>query len=193
MGCVMRDGIKTKESIERTSLRLFVEKGIAETTIRDIASAAGIAEGTMYRHYAGKEELARSLFSKNFAGFSRELDRFQKGQSGTRKKIEAMVRRFCAFFDEDPILFSYLFLHARHTRVSFVEPDAPHALNILVKVIADGMERGEIPERNPHLVASMVAGVVLQVATARAYGEIDESLMELSDVLVVTAWKVVKG
>ena len=189
----MRDGTKTKEKIERIALRLFVEKGIAEATIRDISSAAGIAEGTMYRHYASKEELARSLFSKNFASFSREFDRFQKELSGTRKKIEAMVRHFCAFFDKDPILFSYLFLHARHTQASFVEPKDPHALNILVKVIADGMAGGEIPERNPHLVASMVAGVVLQVATARGYGEINESLVELSDVLVVTAWKVVKG
>jgi len=69
----MRDGTKTKESIDRRSLRLFVEKGVAETTIRDIASAAGIADGTMYRNYVSKDELDWSLFSKNFIAFSREL------------------------------------------------------------------------------------------------------------------------
>lgn len=43
----MRDGTATKELIGRTALRLFIGKGITETTIRDITSSAGIAVGTL--------------------------------------------------------------------------------------------------------------------------------------------------
>jgi AcrR family transcriptional regulator len=60
----MRDGTKTKETIDSTAMRLFVEKGIAETTVREIATAAGIAEGTLYRHYPSKEELSWSVTSR---------------------------------------------------------------------------------------------------------------------------------
>ena len=41
----MRDGRKTKALIEKKALKLSVKKGIRETTIKDIAKAARIAEG----------------------------------------------------------------------------------------------------------------------------------------------------
>ena len=74
-----RPGNHTKELIARTALHLFVEKGITETTIRDIAGAAGVAEGPLYRHYESKDQLAWELFSTNYLAFALELDRLQEG------------------------------------------------------------------------------------------------------------------
>ena len=47
----------TRHRIEQAAIRLFVEKGVAETTIRDIARAVGLSEGALYRHFEGKDEL----------------------------------------------------------------------------------------------------------------------------------------
>jgi len=40
----MRDGTATRERIDQNAMALFASKGVAETTIRDIAQSAGIAE-----------------------------------------------------------------------------------------------------------------------------------------------------
>ena len=56
----MRDGTETRKRIEAAALLLFVEKGVAETSIRDIAHSAGVAEGALYRHHAGKDDLVWS-------------------------------------------------------------------------------------------------------------------------------------
>ncbi len=144
----MRPKDQTKELIARTALGLFVEKGIDGTTIRDIAAAAGIAEGTLYRHYSGKDALAWDLFSQNYTAFALELQRIQAGQPTLRAKLDAMVRQFCTFFDHDPVLFSYLLL-AQHGQLQKVTPEMPNPVEVVREVLAGGMDRGEIPGRRP--------------------------------------------
>ncbi|MFQ5912571.1 MAG: TetR/AcrR family transcriptional regulator [Nitrospinota bacterium] len=187
----MRDAAKTKELIEKTALRLFVEKGVAETTIRDIASTAGIAEGTMYRHYPSKDALAWSLFKENLTWLVRDLDLLQQDHRKLKGKLEAMIRRFCAFFDEDRYLFSYLllYLHGQHRRVT---KDMPHPEFLLRGVIAEGMARGEIPKGDADVAAAMVVGIVRQLAVSILFGRMSRSLSSLADTLVAAAWRVLK-
>lgn len=188
----MRDGSRTKELIAHTALHLFVEKGITETTIRDIAGAAGIAEGTLYRHYESKDQLAWELFSTNYLAFARELDRLQEEYETLKDKLTAMIRQFCAFFDRDPVLFSYLLL-AQHAQLKKVTPEMETAVTVLQKVIAQGMARREVPEMEVELAAAMVLGVVLEVAIFKAYSRITQDLSQLSETLTAACWRVLAG
>lgn len=44
--------------------RLFAERGVAATTVADIAAAAGLAKGTFYLHFETKEHLVAVLKSR---------------------------------------------------------------------------------------------------------------------------------
>lgn len=188
----MRDAARTKELIAETALRLFVEKGIKETTIRDIAKAAGIAEGTLYRHYTSKEELAWDLFQDNFITFARELEALRKEHGTFRERLEGMIRHFCADFEVNPLLFSYVLLQL-HGLAKKVPPDIPNPMTVLRDVIAEGMAEGEMPKGNPEVAAAMVSGLVLQLAVFRILGRIEEPLSRLADQVAAAAWRVLKG
>jgi hypothetical protein len=103
-----------------------------------------------------------------------------------------MIRQFCAFFDQDPVLFSYLLL-AQHAQLKKVTPEMQTAVTVLQKVIARGMARGEVPEMEVELAAAMVLGVVLEVAVFKAYDRITENLSPLSETLAAACWRVLAG
>lgn len=184
-----RNGNQTKKLIARTALQLFVEQGITETTVRDIAAAAGLAEGTLYRHFESKEQLAWELFSTNYLAFAQELDRLQEKYETLKDKLAAMIRQFCTFFDRDPVLFSYLLL-AQHAQLKKVTPEMATAVTVLQKVIKQGLARREIPQTEVEIAAAMVLGLVLQVAVFKAYGRISHNLSDLADSLADAAWRV---
>ncbi|MCH9008415.1 helix-turn-helix transcriptional regulator, partial [candidate division KSB1 bacterium] len=56
--------ISKKSEVTDAALALFMKKGIKGTTTRDIALRAGIAEGTIYRHFESKAKLAEIIFEQ---------------------------------------------------------------------------------------------------------------------------------
>jgi AcrR family transcriptional regulator len=184
-----RDGSQTKALINDTALRLFVEKGVNATTIKDIAGTAGIAEGTIYRHYDSKQELAWELFAKNITELAVNLDRCQQKHQALKDKLAAIVNLCCSFFDTKPMLFSYLLLD-HHGYIRKMTPEMPSPVRVLKNVIAEGMVRGEIPHANTDVKTAMVLGVLIQVAVFRIYGQIPQSLSSLAPTLVDNTWKI---
>lgn len=66
-GSLMDRTIRTREAIVAAAGRLFSARGYEATTMDEIAAAAGVAKGTLYRHFAGKEAL-RDLLAPRLPG-----------------------------------------------------------------------------------------------------------------------------
>src|SRR5690242_4753017 len=111
-----------KPLIENAALRLFVEKGVDGTSIRDVAAAAGVSEGALYRHYDSKDALVWALFADSFTGFARRLEALQEAAHDTRAKLAAMIGGMLAFYDAEPLLFRFL-LFVQHRQIEKVTPD----------------------------------------------------------------------
>lgn len=60
---VLRDATRTR--ILDGALRTFARDGYAGASIRLIAKEAGVALGLLYRHFTGKEDLLRAIFSRS--------------------------------------------------------------------------------------------------------------------------------
>lgn len=57
-----RDGEATRQKLLRAALELYTAAGFRDTTTPAIAARAGVAEGTIYRHFSGKEDLLNAVY-----------------------------------------------------------------------------------------------------------------------------------
>jgi AcrR family transcriptional regulator len=187
----MRDGTATRERIEQTAMGLFVAQGVSETTIRDIAQGAGVAEGALYRHYPGKDELIHALFSRHYAAFARRLDALQTTVRHSRDKLAMMIEECCRVFDEDPVLFRFLLLVQHQSLQRVAGPETP--VEVVHQVIVQGIARGEIPKTDADLATALVMGIILQPATFKTYGRLPGPMLPLAARLTAACWHVLQA
>lgn len=48
-------------AVLEAAMRLFAEKGVRQTTMKDICEAAAISPGALYRYFAGKEDIILAI------------------------------------------------------------------------------------------------------------------------------------
>jgi AcrR family transcriptional regulator len=75
----------TRELIVETALRLFKERGFEATTMRAIASEAGVSVENAYYYFASKEQLMQAYY-----------DRAQKEHEAACRELLAVERSFAA-------------------------------------------------------------------------------------------------
>jgi AcrR family transcriptional regulator len=180
----------TRDRIETAAIRLFVEKGVTETTVRDIARAVDISEGALYRHFVSKDELVWAVFARHYVEFTGRLDALALAETSARGKLSAMIRGFCDAHDEDPTLFRFL-LFVQHGQLSKLKTGTPTPVDAVRTVIECGIASGEIPDQHPDVAAALVFGIVLQPVTFAAYGRLPSSMGSMSERLVTAAWAAV--
>jgi AcrR family transcriptional regulator len=180
----------TRDRIEQAAVRLFVEKGVAETTVKDIASAVGLSEGAMYRHFESKDELVWKAFERHYVAFAVTLKALADSEPTTRGKVAAMIRGFCRAHDENPTLFKFL-LFVQHGQLSKLEPGTPSPVDVMRAVLDKAIATRELPAQRPDLATALVFGVVLQPVTFAAYGRLPLNLSAMSERLVAASWAAV--
>jgi AcrR family transcriptional regulator len=146
------DAAANRVLVLQTAERLFEEHGVAAVTMADIAQAAGIGKGTLYRRFANKAELSLALMDDQMAEF----------QNGMLEDMRLMTARGEAYVDQ---LRHYL------TRlVVFADRHSP----LLCEVERSGLLLAMAHPELPHLWHSMTVAALLRVAQRQ--GEIDAGL-----------------
>jgi AcrR family transcriptional regulator len=180
----------TKLRIEREAMTLFVKKGVAETSVRDIAQAVDISEGALYRHFVGKDELVWQLFERHYVAFAGRLQALAAGETTARGKLAAMIRGFCQAHDDDPTLFHFL-LFVQHGQLSKLADDTPTPVTVMHGVLSHAIAAGEIPQQDANLATALAMGIVLQPMTFAAYGRLPQAQAPHGERLTAAAWAAV--
>ena len=85
--------------ILQASNELFLECGYRDTSLEDIATRVGISKGTIYLHFASKEELVAALFERGMRHVLNALDTIFSSPGTPREKLYAIIRQLYGSMD----------------------------------------------------------------------------------------------
>ncbi|MCQ4041191.1 TetR/AcrR family transcriptional regulator [Streptantibioticus rubrisoli] len=87
-----RKGSDTKAEIQEIALELFTDNGYEATSMREIAERLDISKAALYYHFAGKEDIIRSLFDEYMEEFEELLAWGRTQPRGAALREELLTR-----------------------------------------------------------------------------------------------------
>ena len=153
---------EARERIVAAALAQLADGGYASATMQNVATRAGVATGTVYRHFPSKSDLFAEVFRR---ASGREMEVFAEatvddGRSATERiaaATEAFARRALtrptrayALIAEpvDPAVEAERLIFRRGYR------------DVLVEVLQQGIERGELELHDKETTAAALVGAI---------------------------------
>lgn len=157
--------LKEKQRQEREELILqaaeevLMEKGYYETSIDEIAARVGIAKGTVYLHFPGKEDLVIAILERNAQAVVELVEATAASAGTNREKLEAILRvMYSGFFDprrSQLMQLPYTVMNSPELRRVFVEKKGcmrgkwDHLEVLIASILDDGKAQGEFDKTIP--------------------------------------------
>lgn len=149
---------KTKRKIFETAMQLFADKGYEATSIEEITATVGVAKGTLYYHFSSKEEIFNFLVEEGMKLLKNSIQIKTDKVSSYIDKIRAIIliqiKVIVKYESLITIILSQMW--GKEERNKRSRQYVFEYLNIVEKIVREGIEKGEIIDRNPEVIASEI-------------------------------------
>lgn len=167
-----RRGSATRGKLLLAAQELFASRGYHATTTALLAERTGVAEGTIYRHFDGKDALYSAVCRTVWERFeSLALDPSSSAEPA-RARLAATARRFIGEAAKNP---SAIRLHARPAEGTALDEHARRARErlreALTQLIAAGKQEGTVRAGTAELWSSLWSAVIWSVCERVVNGE----------------------
>lgn len=183
-----------REHVLQLALALVVEGGFACLTMQRLAKAADMATGSLYRHFAGKGELAAEVFC---LASQREVEALQEvlaAEGSALQRLRAGIERFARrAWDSRQLAWALIAEpvdpQVEEQRLRYREAYA----ELFAGVLREGERNGEFRVSHPHLVAACMVGAISEVLVGplspqaraqRSEAQVEDDLQQVRSTLI---------
>ena len=154
----------TRSRIIKAATKLFAENGYQQTTIAEIAKIVGLAEGSIYEHFRGKEEILLTIPNVWVTRSIEELELQLLGIKGAINKLRKFLWWYIHYIESEPMTAKVVFLFLK-TNSNFMQTEAYSNVKIfysyLIKIFEEGCETGELmQDLNPFIARATFLGTI---------------------------------
>src|SRR4051812_4907200 len=160
-----RDGEATRQRLLRAALELYTTVGFRATTTPAIAARAGVAEGTIYRHFSGKEHLLNEVFRGAQRWGTTIVRETAEGPEATPNRLQQVARRLLDTASRDAPLTRMLLRRRDEQHLDEKSREAEREFrDALQRVVSAGRSEGKVRQGPPELWTDVWLALVAFVA-----------------------------
>jgi TetR/AcrR family fatty acid metabolism transcriptional regulator len=154
--------------ILEAAIKVFAERGFHSATVAEIARAAGVADGTIYLYFKGKDDLLLRLFDEKMTELLADAKAAVAQERTAPGKLRRFIQLHLAVVERNPDLASVLIVELRQS-AQFLKAADRHKLAAYVDLIAEvvraGQESGELDGNiSPATVKRAIFGALDELA-----------------------------
>ena len=164
-GAREKNKTKNRQAIIEAGIRIFIDKGVSETSVRDIIRSTGLASGTFYNYFNSKEEVLVAIFDD----FAKEIGKSVRDENVQPESFEEFLRikltRFFKFVSSKPEI--YMIMSNNHNLVNNFSINTPQIIleiDYLKEEISDYIKKGVFPNFDVDLFALVVRPITDSLA-----------------------------
>lgn len=131
-----------RQTILDAALETFVKRGYHSTRVAEIAAAAGVAEGTLYNYFPGKEELLLAVFDDKWGGIVEDIRARIAPLDDPNEKLKTMFSTVVRLFKKDRHLAEIFLVDVKQSSV-FLNNYPVNRVVEFIDLIEDILEEGK--------------------------------------------------
>jgi AcrR family transcriptional regulator len=153
-----RRSAETRERLFLAAVRLFAEKGFAETTVEDITNAADVGKGTFFNYFPSKEHILIAFSDMQLGKLERFVEAARNGNEPMRAFFQTMAQQMTSDPAKKPEMVRALLqanLSSPTVRVVMRKKNA-RGENLMTQLVQIAQERGEFRRDVPAIEIARV-------------------------------------
>jgi len=182
-----------RERILKAGVAVFAQRGFYSAKVSEIASTAGVADGTIYLYFKNKDEILISIFEEEMAHFITAVETETREEQTGVAKIRRLVSAHLGFVRKNPKLAQVFQLELRQSNKFIKEYDGSKLreyLDLIEQFIRQGQQEGTLRANlHPGIVKRSLFGALDEIATHWVLSgghkyDIEESAEQIADMFL---------
>ena len=175
---------RTKE-ILAAAQRVMEFRGVEAATMDEIAAAAGVAKGTLYLYFQGREDLVQAIMSQVCEALLRELAAIVESSGSPSDKLGAIIALLFKHLERERVWFPIYTRDLLRGDRGEKRRSRPHILDLEEKIVAlltrffaEGSDTGTFIQADPRLLAFLLRGLARAVGCYQMLGKREDLVQE---------------
>jgi AcrR family transcriptional regulator len=188
---IIVDKVQKRKDIALSCKEIFVQKGIKDLSVSQVAKAAGIGKGTVYDYFSNKEDIVFEIVNILMQEYKESLTKKMQKVTSTREKIKIFSN---IFYDEDE--FELRSIYKEFISISLSNPSkemidfqsayTKDYYEWFVEILIEGVKRGEIREGSEDFARGlfvMAKGMFISNSVTNTIDDVKIEIHKFTDAL----------